>query len=159
MSCAGTSRAAIKDLDKSAACRQPPSNTKPDDASANDGDFWFANAREAIRHDTAPFAGMTQTGSTGLISAANTAAPRAVCKNDGNLCAILQAQHGRAGPLREAKGQAAKVTVVSGPTNNLILRGAECPLLAQNGHDATEFQCPLLGVKRTLACVRKIDFL
>src|SRR5215469_14934820 len=30
---------------------------------------------------------------------------------------------------REAEGQAAKVTVVSGPTNNLILRWAECPLL------------------------------
>ena len=27
---------------------------------------------------------------------------------------------------------------------------AECPLLAQSGHSATEFQCPLLGVKRTL---------
>jgi len=25
----------------------------------------------------------------------------------------------------------------------------ECPLLAQSGHSATEFQCPLLGVKRT----------
>ena len=25
-----------------------------------------------------------------------------------------------------------------------------CPLLAQSGHHATEFQCPLLGVKRTL---------
>ena|SRR6516165_9828193 len=36
---------------------------------------------------------------------------------------------------REARGQAAKVTVVSGPINNLILRWAECPLL---------------GVKRTL---------
>ena len=27
---------------------------------------------------------------------------------------------------------------------------AECPLLAQSGHFATESQCPLLGVKRTL---------
>jgi len=96
VSCARTGRATIKDLDKSAACRQPPSNTKPDDASANDGDFWFANAREAIRHDTAPFAGMTQTGSTGLISAANSAAPLAVCKNDGNFCAFLQAYPGHA---------------------------------------------------------------
>ena len=24
-----------------------------------------------------------------------------------------------------------------------------CPLLAQSGHSAAEFQCPLLGVKRT----------
>ena len=30
------------------------------------------------------------------------------------------------------------------------MRGAECPLLAQSGHSATEFRCPLLGVKRTL---------
>jgi hypothetical protein len=83
----------------SAARREPPSNTEPNHATANDGDLWFADVREAIRDDAAPFAGMTQTGSTGLISAANTAAPRAVCKNDGNLCAILQAHHGRAGPL------------------------------------------------------------
>src|SRR5215471_9854130 len=27
--------------------------------------------------------------------------------------------------------------------------GAECLLLAQSGHFETEFQCPLLGVKRT----------
>src|SRR6516165_3659208 len=27
---------------------------------------------------------------------------------------------------------------------------ARCPLLAQSGHFATEFQCPLFGVKRTL---------
>jgi hypothetical protein len=26
-----------------------------------------------------------------------------------------------------------------------------CPLLAQSGHFAAEFQCPLLGVKRTSA--------
>ena len=29
-------------------------------------------------------------------------------------------------------------------------RSSECPLLAQSGHRGTEFQCPLLGVKRTL---------
>src|SRR5215467_12847926 len=27
--------------------------------------------------------------------------------------------------------------------------GAQCPLLAQSGHPASEFRCPLLGVKRT----------
>src|SRR5262249_49402933 len=27
--------------------------------------------------------------------------------------------------------------------------GVGCPLLAQSGHCETEFQCPLLGVKRT----------
>jgi len=64
----------------SAARREPPSNTEPNHATANDGDLCFADVREAIRDDAAPFAGMTQTGSTGLISAANTAAPRAVCK-------------------------------------------------------------------------------
>src|SRR5215469_3006566 len=29
------------------------------------------------------------------------------------------------------------------------MRVVECPLLAQSGHSTTEFQCPLLGVKRT----------
>src|SRR5262249_15340981 len=99
VSCAGTGRAAIKDLDKRAARREPPGNTEPNDTNTNDGDLWFADAREAIRHDAAPFAGMTQTGSTGLISAANAAAPLAVCKNDGNFCTFLQAPHGRVGPL------------------------------------------------------------
>ena len=28
-------------------------------------------------------------------------------------------------------------------------RGAECLLLAQSGHGAAEFRCPLLGVKQT----------
>src|SRR5262249_24345355 len=113
VSCAGTGRAAIKDLDKRAARREPPGNTEPNDTNTNDGDLWFADTREAIRHDAAPFAGMTQTGSTGLISAANAAAPLAVCKNDGNFCAFLQAPHGRAGPLcRYQKGPTPKYTTV-----------------------------------------------
>jgi hypothetical protein len=36
---------------------------------------------------------MTQTGSTGLISAAIAAAPRAVATNDGDFRAVLQAHH------------------------------------------------------------------
>jgi hypothetical protein len=55
---------------------------------------------------------------------------------------------------REAKGQAAKVTV-SGPTNNLILRCAEGPLLAQSGHPNTFSQCLLSGVKQTLIGSRR----
>src|SRR5215471_7651292 len=31
-----------------------------------------------------------------------------------------------------------------------LARRVECPLLAQSGHHAAEFQCLLLGVKRTL---------
>ena len=46
---------------------------------------------------------------------------------------------------RKAKGRAAKVTVVSGPTNNLILRWAECPLLAQSGHHDRAKRCPLVA--------------
>src|SRR6516164_10267197 len=37
----------------------------------------------------------------------------------------------------------------SGRTNNNIQRPSECLLLAQSGHRAAEFQCLLLGVKRT----------
>src|SRR6516164_4334322 len=33
--------------------------------------------------------------------------------------------------------------------DELIGRGGQCPLLAQSGHYLTEFQCLLLGVKRT----------
>src|SRR6516162_8571843 len=33
---------------------------------------------------------------------------------------------------------------------NYIQQPPKCPLLAQSGHPATEFRCPLLGVKRTL---------
>ena len=29
------------------------------------------------------------------------------------------------------------------------IENVACPLLAQSGHSTTEFQCPLLGVKRT----------
>jgi len=32
-----------------------------------------------------------------------------------------------------------------------------CPLLAQSGHSATEFQCPLLGVKQTSAALSKMS--
>jgi hypothetical protein len=31
----------------------------------------------------------------------------------------------------------------------MSIAGCMCPLLAQSGHLAAEFQCPLLGVKRT----------
>jgi hypothetical protein len=70
--------AAIKDLDRSATSRQPPSDTKPDDASANNDNLRLAEVPETIVQPVAPFAGMTQTGSTGVISAATGAAPLAV---------------------------------------------------------------------------------
>jgi hypothetical protein len=44
-----------------------------------------------IVQNVAPFAGMTQTGSTGVISAATGAAPLAVSTKDGDFCAFLQA--------------------------------------------------------------------
>ena len=48
-----------------------------DAASADDGDARLANiACWAVRHPAAPFAGMTQTGSLGLISAASPRHPR-----------------------------------------------------------------------------------
>ena len=43
------------------------------------------------------------------------------------------------------------VTAPATRWNNDVLHcSAECLLLAQSGHFATEFQCPLWGVKRTL---------
>ena len=48
MSCTRTGRTAVKDLDESATRREPPGDTKPDDASANDGDLWFADTWEAV---------------------------------------------------------------------------------------------------------------
>ena len=71
MSCTGTGRVAIKDLDGSAARRQAPGNSETNDAGANDGDSWFSNMPETVGQEAAPFAGMTQTGSMGLISAAS----------------------------------------------------------------------------------------
>src|SRR6516165_2553516 len=35
------------------------------------------------------------------------------------------------------------------PNNDVLYCSAECPLLAPSGHRVGEFQCPLLGVKRT----------
>ena len=48
----------------------------------------------AVRQPAAPFAGMTQTGSMGLISAASAAAPQAVCAYDGH--SFAHARHSRA---------------------------------------------------------------
>jgi hypothetical protein len=48
VTCARTGRSTIKDLDESATRREPPGNTKTDDASANDGDLWFADTQEAV---------------------------------------------------------------------------------------------------------------
>jgi hypothetical protein len=94
VSCTRTGRSTIKDLDQSAMRRESPGNTETNDAGADDGDLWFADANEAVGQEAAPFAGMTQTGSTGVISAATIAAPLAVCANDGDFRASLQALHG-----------------------------------------------------------------
>jgi hypothetical protein len=92
--CTCTGRSTIKDFDESATRRESPGDTETDDAGTNDGDLWFADAKEAVGQEAAPFAGMTQTGSTGVISAATIAAPLADCTNDGDFRASLQALHG-----------------------------------------------------------------
>ena len=78
MRCASAGRAAIKDLDQSATGRQPPSDTEPNDTGSDNDDLWLAEALETVVQEVAPFAGMTQTGSKGVISAATGAAPLAV---------------------------------------------------------------------------------
>jgi len=65
-------RAAVEHGNRDAAGREPPRNAEPDHPGPDDGDrSGLGNNRcEALRHQAAPFAGMTQTGSMGLISAA-----------------------------------------------------------------------------------------
>ena len=49
----------------------PPDDAETDDPGADDGDVGLARIKsDAVRQPAAPFAGMTQTGSMGLISAA-----------------------------------------------------------------------------------------
>jgi hypothetical protein len=54
VSCARTGRTAIKDLDECAAPRESPGNTETDDASADDGDLWFANTQKAVGQERLP---------------------------------------------------------------------------------------------------------
>jgi hypothetical protein len=77
MARASTARALVEHRNRYAAHGQPPRNAKADDAGTDNGDVGLANiACWAIRHPAAPFAGMTQTGSLGLISAASPRHPR-----------------------------------------------------------------------------------
>ena len=77
MACASTGHPLVEHRDRYAARGQPPGDAQADDAGADDGDAGLANiACWAVRHPAAPFAGMTQTGSMGLISAASPRHPR-----------------------------------------------------------------------------------
>ena len=73
---AGAGAAAIEHLDHGAAHGEPPRDAEPDHAGADDGDLGLADRCNAVGQEAAPFAGMTQTGSVGLISAATAAAPK-----------------------------------------------------------------------------------
>ncbi len=73
--------AAIEHRDRGAA-GQPPGDTQADDAGADDGDTRPTIGMIRLAH-AAPFAGMIQTGSTGVISAAKQAcAPAQNCRRD-----------------------------------------------------------------------------
>src|SRR5262245_11117782 len=76
MACTRSGRAAIKHGNGGATCRQPPGYTQTDDAGADDGDPRLVEACRMMLHPAAPYAGMTQTGSMGLISAATSRHPR-----------------------------------------------------------------------------------
>jgi hypothetical protein len=54
VSCTRTGRSTIKDLDESATRRESPGNTETDDASADDGDLWFANTQKAVGQERLP---------------------------------------------------------------------------------------------------------
>src|SRR5262249_3056689 len=59
------------------ARRQSPRNGKADHPGADDGDIRLSDIRYGlVRQPAAPFAGMTQTGSMGVISAASARHPR-----------------------------------------------------------------------------------
>ena len=69
MACAGSGLAAVEYRNRCPA-GEPPGDAQADNASANDGDVrLFADMGEFGPSEAAPFAGMTQTGSMGLISA------------------------------------------------------------------------------------------
>ena len=71
MACARSGRAAVEHLHGDAARGQPPGDAKPDHAGADDGDLrGSSDACRPVRQEAAPFAGMTQTGSMGVLSAA-----------------------------------------------------------------------------------------
>ena len=77
MAGAGAGNAAVEYRHRSAARRQPPGDAQADHPRPHDGDGELAgSARGAGRQSAAPFAGMTQTGSVGLISAALSRHPR-----------------------------------------------------------------------------------
>ena len=77
MARARTGRAPIENSDCYSPRREPPCNGKSDHSRANDGDAWLTRiGGGAVRQPAAPFAGMTQTGSMGMISAASARHPR-----------------------------------------------------------------------------------
>ena len=77
MARAGAGCALIENGDLRATPRQPPGDCEADDAGPDDGHVRLGvKACEAVRQPAAPFAGMTQTGSLGLISAALPRHPR-----------------------------------------------------------------------------------
>src|SRR5215813_3598752 len=74
---ATTSRAPVEYLNRRSPRRQSPRNGKADHPGADDGDIRLSDIRYGlVRQPAAPFAGMTQTGSMGMISAASARHPR-----------------------------------------------------------------------------------
>jgi hypothetical protein len=50
--CTRTGRSTIKDFDESATRPESPGDTETDDAGTNDGDLWFADAKEAVGQES-----------------------------------------------------------------------------------------------------------
>src|SRR5262249_42103370 len=84
--------------DRCAARCEPPGNGKSDHARANNGDVWLIRIGSwAARQPAAPFAGMTQTGSMGMISAASARHPRPSNLMMGILARLHKAMGGAPG--------------------------------------------------------------
>ena len=90
---AGSGRALVEHRTAAPRCGQPPRDAEADHAGANDGDLGaVAETCRSVRQSAAPYAGMTQTGSMGVLSAAVPRHPRPYPLMMGILSAHPQAR-------------------------------------------------------------------
>jgi hypothetical protein len=127
MACTAASHAFVKQRDGNLARGQPPSDSKTDDAGTDDHNTRLVADYRMNLHLAAPYAGMTQTGSTGLFSAA-IAAPQAVqlhhrefCEAEQPLCACRRQARPdpRWGLQSQIEHTRPVAIIIAAPTNRL----------------------------------------